>query len=115
MKSLLFVFVLVFGVSACGKNIADKNENNKQAEAACTDLAKFAEQTMKYHQSNVLMSAVFKEVDLMSNVPEESKVVLKNIVIDAYKQPVFTDQSYRDRQVIDFANDTHLKCLEIME
>lgn len=51
----------------------------------------------------------------MADVPSDSKQLLKDIVMEAYKQPVFTDQSFRDRQRVDFANDVHLKCLEPMK
>lgn len=115
MKYLSLYLVLVAGLAACSQESSLKKGITKQDEDACASLAKFAEKAMQYHQSNTLMDTVFKEVDLMAEVPEESKGLLKNIVIDAYKQPVFTDQSFRDRQVVDFANDTHLKCLEIMK
>lgn len=115
MKILLFGLVVAFGVSSCSKDVIAKNENTKQDEDACASLANFAQKAMKYHQSNILMDTVFKEIDTMTEVPAESKDLLKNIVVDAYKQPVFTDQAFRDRQAVDFANDTHLKCLKIME
>lgn len=114
MKIFILLAVVV-SFAACSQDNSFKNESKKQNEEACTSLEKFAEKVMKQHQSNILISAVFKEVDSMPSVPEESKEMLKNIAIDAYKQPVFTDQSIRDRQVVDFATDTHLKCLEIMK
>ena len=115
MSHLILYLVLVIGLVACSQDSSLKIQSTKQDKEACASLAKFAERAMQYHQSNTLMSKVFKEVDSMVEVPDESKVLLKNIVMDAYKQPVFTDQSFRDRQVVDFTNDTHLKCLEIME
>jgi len=115
MKQLILCLFLVAGLSACSQDNSINSESKKLNDEACTSLEKFAEHVMRQHQSNTLMSTVFKEVDSMSDVPEGSKEILKNIAIDAYKQPVFTDQSIRDRQVVDFANDTHLKCLEIMK
>lgn len=115
MKQLSLCLFMIAGLSSCSQDNSFINESKKQNEEACTSLEKYAEKVMKQHQSNILISAVFKEVDSMPDVPEESKEMLKNIAIDAYKQPVFTDQSIRDRQVVDFATDTHLKCLEIMK
>ncbi|WP_180165591.1 hypothetical protein [Acinetobacter sp. YH12049] len=108
----ILVCLVVLGIASCSKNNAN---SIVQAEKACADIAQFSEQTMGHHQANVPMNNVFKKVDAMANLPDDSKQLLKEIVIEAYKQPVFTDQSYRDRQRVDFANDVHLKCLEAMK
>ncbi|OTG73430.1 hypothetical protein B9T23_13855 [Acinetobacter terrae] len=115
MKGLCLCLVVVMLLGACSQGNSIKSESNKQNEEACASLAKFAERTMRSRQANILMDVTFKEVDSNSNVPEDSKVLLKNIILDAYKQPVFTDQSFKDRQIADFTNDTHLKCLEVMK
>lgn len=114
MKKLLLC-LLVVNLASCSKGGVHEAGATAQGQEACANLAKFSEQAMSYHQSNVLMDDVFKEVDTMANVPSGSKQLLKNIVVEAYKQPVFTDQSFKDRQRVDFANDVHLKCLESMK
>lgn len=114
MKKLLLCLLIV-NLASCSKDGVHEAGATAQGQEACANLAKFSEQAMSYHQSNVLMDDVFKEVDTMANVPSGSKQLLKDIVVEAYKQPVFTDQSFRDRQRVDFANDVHLKCLESMK
>lgn len=111
MNKLLLCLVIV-SLASCSKDEVHDASSTAQGQEACANLAKFSEQAMSYHQSNVLMDDVFKKVDMMENVPSDSKQLLKDIVIEAYKQPVFTDQSFKDRQRVDFANDVHLKCLE---
>lgn len=102
-------------LASCSRDKVQDAGATAQGQEACANLAKFSEQAMNYHQSNVLMDDVFREVDTMADVPSDSKQLLKDIVMEAYKQPVFTDQSFRDRQRVDFANDVHLKCLESMK
>lgn len=114
MNKLLLCLVVV-GLASCSKSEVQDIGVAAQEQEACANLAKFSEQAMNYHQSNILMNDVLKEVDTMVDVPSNSRQLLKDIVIEAYSQPVFTDQSFRDRQRVDFANDVHLKCLESMK
>lgn len=114
MNKLLLCLVIV-GLASCSKDEVQDASAAAHEQEACANLAKFSEQAMNYHQSNVLMDDVFKEVDMMANVPNDSKQLLKDIVMEVYKQPVFTDQSFKDRQKVDFANDVHLKCIETMK
>jgi hypothetical protein len=115
MKTWLLGLAIVVMVSGCSKEPSENSEEIKQAQEACENLSKFAEHTMRQRQANTLMSSVFKEVDQMENVPDESKGMLKEIVMEAYKRPMFTVQPYIDQQTAEFANDVHLQCLEAMK
>ena len=114
MNKLLLCLV-VASLASCSRDGVQNVSATAQEQEACANLTKFSEQVMGYHQSSVLMNEVLKEVDAMVNVPNDSKQLLKDVVMEAYRQPVFTDQSFRDRQKSDFANEVHLKCLESMK
>jgi len=106
---------IIQGVAACDKAPENSYMESEAAQKSCMQLAAFAKSVMKKHQDNVLISDVFKEVDSMSEVPNDSKELLKEITIEAYRHGVFTDQSFNERQLVEFSNDVHIKCLDTMK
>ncbi|WP_395442025.1 hypothetical protein [Acinetobacter sp. P1332] len=107
---LIFISV----IAACTRE-STGTHGVSEKENTCINLAKFANNVMKKHQDNILMADVFKEIDAMADVSGESKTVLKEIAVEAYRQGVFTDESFRERQLVEFSNDVHIKCLDAMK
>lgn len=107
--------ILTLFITSCTKESTSTHKFSEEEESACINLAKFANDAMRKHQNNILMADVLKDIDAMVDTPEDSRVMLKEIVVAAYNEVVFSDSSFRERQLVDFANDVHLKCLESMK
>lgn len=115
ISRVILCLVLLQSVVSCTKEPVEAYKLTNEEEQACVNLANFANDVMKKHQSNVLMSTVLDEVNKKSDVEEGLKDLLKEIVVSAYKETVFTDASINEKLLANFTNDVHLNCIETMK
>ncbi len=93
MKTIIVVTMLMFAGLAEAKYTPDE---------LCQQYHRIAERIMSCRQLNAPIG------ELMS--PLKDNKLLRGIVIRAYKSPVYTTDSYRDRAIAEFANSVATEC-----
>lgn len=92
-KLILITFILLaFNVSAKGKSMQE----------TCAELHQYSIVVMDARQSNISL------VKMMELVGDNE--ILKIIVIEAYKKPLYNYKPHKDTAIAEFANDIYIEC-----
>lgn len=100
MKYLILAFLLV--------SVSVNAESSKIK--ACKSLENLAIAIMKARQADIPMSKLY-EINLAKNNPLMDKAV-KQMIVDAYKMPSFTDPQIKEKMIKDYGNTAFLQCVE---
>lgn len=79
-------------------------------DTTCDTFGQFAGTVMEAHQANFSFSQVLKILD-RTGASEESKEVMRLIVMTAYQLPQHSAQADQLREIQQFESEIHKKCL----
>ena len=74
-------------------------------QASCEQLGGTAELIMKHRQAN-------KPMNQIMTIVKQHAPALSVLVIQAYKEPLYSSESYKQKAIAEFRNDIELICYE---
>ena len=96
MKKLLLAVALLTATSA-----------QALTHKECTSIGGLAKSVMDSRQSGVTISEL-----LSLEFPSETADLVKAMAIDAYKEPHYSTEAYKNTSIVDFENEWYILCIE---
>lgn len=72
----------------------------------CAPVAEFAKELMVARQAGV---------PLAQALTVSTQPTMQALIVSAYRKPRYTTEAYRERTVVEFANETLIACLDLGE
>lgn len=79
--------------------------------ADCQIVESLARTMMKARQSGMPAVELLKVIEQQKETPQV-KTAMKNLMVEAYKQPRFSVEEYQQNAINDFANEWFVMCLQ---
>lgn len=107
-KAVALVFLLGFSFSST----AQENISGGLTDGECRALSDLAEAIMKNRQAGVAMTRAMEVTDGIEI--EYLRKLVRGFVIEAYKEPHYQTESYKQRAITNFSDVVYLECLDFV-
>lgn len=110
-------FIILFFLISTFSN-ANIVEKGKQEDEFCRDVMAIATAAMMSRQNGLSLANALINVDRMVNekeITENKGFILREILRDAYQEPKFSSESYKQDKIDEFGTKYYLGCRESID
>lgn len=106
------IVLSVFLILPFSINAQESQSDSRLTDSECRSLSDLAGSIMKSRQSGVPMTramGITDDIELPS-----FKELVRSFVIQAYKEPHYQSEKYKQRAIVSFSDNIYLECLNFV-